>query len=329
MLKRPAFSIIFVVLALMLLAGILLYGYSKPAILEFAQNNNNLPLILNKQSTNILVLGIPGNGYDGAYLSDTIFVINLNPNNKTITLISIPRDLWVKIPNNNSYSKINALYALSNPKAKSINEATNFNLIKTKVSEITGLNIDYTFVFDLKGFGNLIDQMGGINVWLDKTVLDPRFQDPYDPNDIFDLPPGWHTLDGKTAIKFVRTRFAPEGDFYRINNQHLIIGALKDKFLELTKVWSIMDWLKLWQSLKSHYVTDIDFSLLLNISNNFKTATIKYLTISNRQPDNLLISTMIDGYFNNATTSVYILMPKAGLDNYDEIHNYLHSVLNN
>ncbi|MGC8851593.1 MAG: LCP family protein [Minisyncoccia bacterium] len=325
--KKLFFSILFIILGVLSLLFILWYGYSKPNILEFSRNNN-FTLIPRKTSINILFLGVPGSGYEGSYLTDTIFIVNLNPNNNTVTLISIPRDLWIRVPNTNYKLKINALFAYDNPKLKELNEAKNFQSIKTKISEITGLNIDYVTVFDLDGLKILIDQIGGINVWLDKTILDPRFTNPYDPNDIFNLPPGWHTLDGKTSIKFVRTRYNPQGDFYRINNQHLIIGAIKDKLIDLSKVWSITDWFKLWQSLSNHYITNIDFPTLWNIISNFKNANIKYLTLSNREPDNLLISTSTEEYYNNATTSVYILIPKQGFENYEEIKNYLNKNLN-
>lgn len=327
--KNRFLSLLFISGAIIIVGLILFYGYSKPATLELTINNNLNSLITNEKNTNILVLGIPGKGYNGAFLTDTIFIVNFNPNNQVITLISIPRDLWIQIPHSNNMTKINSLYAFDNLNISDISQAKKFDLIKTKITEITGLNIDFTFVFDLTGFGNLIDRIGGVNIWLDKTVLDPRFKDPYDSNDIFDLAPGWHTLDGKTSIKFVRTRFAPEGDFYRINNQHLIINAIKDKILELNKIWSILDWFKLWQSLSNHYVTDIDFASLLNLINSFKNKNIKMqsITISNRNPDNLLISTFVNDYFNNATTSVYVLIPRGGFENYQEIQNFIKTQL--
>ena len=162
-------------------------------------------------------------------------------------------------------------------------------------------------------------------------MVDPHLTNPYDSSEIFDLSPGWHYLDGATAIKFVRTRYAPSGDFYRIDNQHIIIAALREKINQLSNVWNLMTWFKIWQSMSNHYIANLDFNTLwelFNLFKNVKSNQIQYLSLTNRPPDNLLISSAIEGAYNNATTSVYILLPKEGFEYYQQIKEYIQNTIN-
>src|SRR5258708_35841244 len=65
---------------------------------EPTRNQTIDSLIKNNSSFNILLLGYGGGNHDGAYLTDSIVIVNIIPQQKKITLISIPRDIWVKIP---------------------------------------------------------------------------------------------------------------------------------------------------------------------------------------------------------------------------------------
>ena len=199
-------------------------------------------------------------------------------------MISIPRDLWIQIPNLSQEMKINNLYALEN-KGRTFLKATDSNLISQKAEEITGLKIDHTVILELEGFGKLIDAIGGIDIWLEQDIFDPQLVNPHNPSEIFHLAAGWRHLDGDTAIKFVRTRYAPEGDFNRMQHQQLIIAALKDKLSKLADIWNLMTWLKIWQSLNNHFIVDLDFNALWQIFNLVKDISadqIEYIRITNR-----------------------------------------------
>lgn len=275
---------------------------------------------------NILFLGIVGEGSRGAFLTDTIFVTSIIPSKsskKQISMISIPRDLWVKIPNSSTGIKINSIYELEN-KGKEFSKSDSYKLIKEKVEKITGLSINYTVILDLKGFEKLIDALGGIDIWLEKDVIDPSLVNPYNPSEIFHLSAGWRHLDGALIIKFIRTRYAPNGDFYRIEHQQQIIAALKDKLIKLADVWNLISWLKIWQSLSGHVITDMDFNTIWQIFSlvkNISSSQIQYLSITNRPPDELLMtSTMYDNWSDK---DIYILIPAKGFENYEEINNYI------
>ena len=326
------FSWILIILGLCL-ASFLVWGVNHPA--EFAINGEKATesssTFSSKEPDNILFLGVPGDGFRGALLTDSIFLAHLNFNQKKILVISFPRDLWVQVPHSSQNEKINALYSLSNKNTTSFIKATSYSLIQEKIEAITGLKINYVIVFDLQGFGKVIDALGGINIFLEKEMIDPKLSNPHDTSEIFDLSPGWHYLDGATAIKFVRTRYAPSGDFYRMDNQHIIIAALREKINQLSNVWNLMTWLKIWQSISNHYIANLDFNTLWELFNLFKNAKsnqIQYLSLTNRPPDNLLVTSAVEGINNNATTSVYILLPKEGFEHYQQIQEYIQNSIN-
>ena len=295
-------------------------------------NSSNFQENLSSQkSINLLFLGVAGNGSRGALLTDTIIIVNIDFDKKQAAVFSLPRDLWIQIPNSSNKIKLNALYLFNNNNKSDFSKAKSFNLVQEKIEEITGLKINYVTIFDLVGFGKLVDAVGGINIYLSQEMIDPNLVNPHNTSEIFDLSPGWHYLDGATAIKFVRTRYSPNGDFYRMNNQHLVIAALRDKIIQLSNVWNLMAWLKIYNSMNNHYISNLDFNTLWELFNSFKnikTGQIKYFSITNRPPDNLLISSSVPGVYENATTSVFILLPRAGFENYDEIKQFIYDSLN-
>src|SRR3990167_2279007 len=102
---------------------------------------------------NVLLLGVSGQNYISGDLTDTIILANVGLTNKKISLISIPRDLWVKT-NDGSNKKINELYKLSGGTKKPTVEY--IGQIKQKITEITGQEIQYTAVIDLDGIKNKV-----------------------------------------------------------------------------------------------------------------------------------------------------------------------------
>ncbi len=270
---------------------------------------------------NFLFLGIAGEGSRGSYLTDTILIISLNEIKEKIFLISLPRDLLVQVPDKNFSTKINTLFELENQRKKSHQNKT-FEYIKTKVNQITGLEISEVIVLDLEAVKSIIDQLGGIDIYLEKPVYDPNLVNPQNPSQIFYLEPGWRHLNGDMFLKLIRTRYAPEGDFYRMKNQQMLLMALKNKIEQLINNWSIISWLQILQSLSGHYFTTLSPSDFLDLISLFKK--IHHYPIENiiidTQNSGLLTST---GYYDGLGKYVYALIPKAGFENYSEIQNFI------
>ncbi|HOK17252.1 MAG TPA: LCP family protein [Candidatus Paceibacterota bacterium] len=336
-LKQSLKKIFIVILGIAI--GFYLWGLKEPRQYLISFSNNNQPVLVKKEQTalkpktNILFLGIAGDGSRGALLTDTIFVVQLNSLTKKVAVVSIPRDLWVKNNLTNTNSKINELYVSENSYVNQFSKAKKYSLIKNKVSEIIGEEIDYVVIFDLVGFGKLVDAIGGVTIWLEKDIVDPNLVNPYNPSEIFKLEAGWRNLDGKLAIKFVRSRYDKEGDFYRMKNQQQLLANLKDKITKISSSWNLIDWLKIWQSLEGHFITDLDLETALNFFKTFKNTKseeIIYLSLTTREPDKLLASTsyLWTDPQTNEQKNIYVLIPKAGFENYSEIQNYLKSKIN-
>src|SRR3989344_4299296 len=162
--------------------------------------------------TNVLLLGMSGPGYEAPDLTDTILVLSVDPSGGSATMISLPRDIYVEVPEieggRNYYAgyftKINALYQLN--KNSSDSEEFAAGLIKQKVGQITGLEIDNYILMDLEGLKEIIDQIGGLNVFVEKDVFDPRFPTKNFATETFELKSGWRWLDGQTALRYIIKR---------------------------------------------------------------------------------------------------------------------------
>lgn len=120
---------------------------------------------------NILLLGMRGEGVEGGgLLADTIMVLSIHPKNgeadqTKASLISIPRDLYVKVPGRDEQRKINSVYALGEERDR---HGGGIEDMRTIVSDITGLDIPYGVTINFQGFKDLVNAIGGVTVHLDQ-----------------------------------------------------------------------------------------------------------------------------------------------------------------
>lgn len=187
---------------------------------------------------NILLLGIGGTGHDGPYLSDTIILAQIRPEEHKASLISIPRDYQINL-GSAGYRKINDAFSEGYTKHQDWNEGG--KTARDAVSQMSGLDIPYFVVLDFKGFEKAVDLVDGLDITVDRTFTDYTF-----PNDATKgyLPPvtftqGQEHMNGQRALIFARSRHAagPEGsDFARSLRQQKIITAFKAKVVDLNLV---------------------------------------------------------------------------------------------
>jgi len=146
---------------------------------------NNTSKITNKTEYNFLIFGYGGGNHEGTYLTDTMMIFHLDTKNKKAALVSIPRDLYVKIPTvngENFYSKINAVYQMElfsknypNIDKKALGKTNDANLVKTILGKIFGIEIDGYVSIDFDGFTKFIDSLGGIDVYVEKSFVDKEY----------------------------------------------------------------------------------------------------------------------------------------------------------
>lgn len=169
---------------------------------------------------NILLIAIGGEGHEGANLADTIMIASIEPKEKKVALLSIPRDLYVQVPNQQVYSKINAVHAYGESEKKDGGPA----LLKQKIEEITGLKIHYFARIDFTAFKKIVDAVGGVNIHIANGFFDYWHKIAF--------PTGTETMNGDRALAYARARFVngPEGgDFKRTARQQQMLVAIRDK----------------------------------------------------------------------------------------------------
>lgn len=178
----------------------------------------------NENQINILLLAVGGEGHSGENLADTIMVASIQKDTNKVALLSIPRDLYVQVPGQQFYSKINAIHAYGEAQKKNNGP----ELLQTKVEEITGLPIHYFARVDFTAFKKIVEAVGGVNIEIENGFTDYFHKIAF--------PTGTETMNGDRALAYVRARYVegPEGgDFKRASRQQQVLVAM------LRKVFSV------------------------------------------------------------------------------------------
>ncbi len=334
---------------------------------------------MEKNAYNILLLGYAGGTHEGTFLTDTMIVAHVDIKKKTVVLVSLPRDIWVKIPSKSGdslHTKVNTLYEMEQF-GNDFPDVNNKDLVSKTIETITGLPIDYFVTEDFQGFVRAVDILGGIDVNVPKSFTDERY--PIDGKekelcdkeeqfkkvekflgegeestlaaereDLFKKEPdlekfykdieenphlafpcryeklsfvkGVVHMDGKTALKFARSRYAPEdgGDFSRAARQQKVIEAIKDKVLSIgfvPKVVPILD------ELEEHIKTDIpavQVNKFLGESTHANEYKITNLVLTDNEW--LKGSRSPDGQF--------VLLPEEGADKWDGVKLWIKNAIN-
>lgn len=223
--------------------------------------------------TNLLLLGIPGGSHAGADLTDSMMVLSYNHSGKTLTMISLPRDIW----SDTLKDKINSAYHYGEEKKKN----GGLILAKVVIEDVVGIPIHYGLVIDFSGFRRVIDDVGGIEVAIGQGFTDPDFPIDGKEDDLCDGDPkfrcryetihfnsGLQSMDGTTALKYVRSRSAEGGqgsDFARGRRQQEVIVALKAK-LTNPLAWLSFNKGALLKSLDAATDTDMKLGELLTFA---------------------------------------------------------------
>ena len=279
--------------------------------LSIAKNQRGLLRGEESGRINILLLGAAGEHNAGGNLTDTIMLMSIDSKNKKLSLLSLPRDLYVSIPKTGAYTKINSLYSygLRN------NEGSKY--IIQSVEEITGQRVDYHLIVNYDAFKDIIDSIGGIHVTVERDLLDTRFPGPNYSYETFEIKKGFHTLDGNTALKYVRERHDdPQGDFGRAKRQQQVIQAVKDRLFSVQTLFNVLAINKILDSVEKNIRTDIaltDTEGFLQLSKEIDMQHINNVVIDAWKKESLLKVSHVD----LGDTRAFILVPRVG--NYSEI----------
>jgi len=187
-----------------------------------------LPKLEKKERVNILLLGIDQRPGERAARTDTIIIATIDPQTNTAGMLSIPRDLRVNIPTVGE-KRINTAYFYG--------EINNYPgggpaLAMRTIQQNFGIPIHYYVLVNFQGFKAVVDTIGGIDVYVEEDINDPKYPDQNYGYDPFYITKGWHHMDGETALKYARTRATPGGDFDRLKRTQQVIMAVRDRVMQ-------------------------------------------------------------------------------------------------
>lgn len=280
------------------------------AVKNFIFNSEDLMIGQQEDRINILLLGMGGYGHDGPFLTDTNIILSIKPNTKEVAMISIPRDLGVKI-GDFGLQKIN--HANSFGEVKNAGQGGEY--ARTLFAEIFNLDIPYYIRVDFKAFADLVNAVGGVEINVPNSFTDTAYPGPNDSYQTIVFETGLQTMDGETALKYARSRHGNNGegsDFARAKRQQLIIMALKDKMLSFGTYTNPVKMQKIYDSLSAHVSTNLDFGQIMylaglgrDVQNNIK---------------NMVLDNSENGYLQtyNTQETGFLLIPKTG--NFENIN---------
>lgn len=218
-----------------------------------------LPDYERKERVNILLLGVDRRPDEKFSRTDTMILVTVDPNTKTAGMLSVPRDLWVSIPGYDE-DRINKAYFLA--------QRDNYPgggpaLAMRTVQYNLGVPVHFYAQIDFEGFRQIVDTLGGIDIYIPETIDDPTFPDNNYGYDPFYIEAGQHTLDGYNALRYARTRATAKADFDRARRQQAVLLAIKDKALQLNMVPKIPE---LWNSMSGAFQTNLELIDILELS---------------------------------------------------------------
>ncbi|GAC1392611.1 MAG: hypothetical protein NVSMB46_08920 [Candidatus Saccharimonadales bacterium] len=285
-----------------------------------------------KGRVNILLAGTSEDDphHDGADLTDSIMLISVDTNSHKAFLLSIPRDLWVKLPGYN-HQKINAANHYGN--VDKFNEdgyaQGGIGLLEKVISEDFRIPIHYYAKVDYTAFRDSVNAVGGIDVTINSVNKNGLYDPNIGPQDHgpLRLRNGTQHLDGQTALNLARARGDspysygfPASDFDRTMHQRQMMVALKDKALS-SGVLSNPDKLSnLLDAIGNHVKTDLkpsEVRRLYDIGKQIGSSSIQSVSMGD----------LLTNY--QAADGELALRPIDGLDDFTSIQNYLNRLIMN
>ncbi|TXH62556.1 MAG: LytR family transcriptional regulator [Thiothrix sp.] len=306
------------------IASLFSWYYQNIKAQNYARGLISSPSELVSQSynrTNIALLGIGGAGHEGGELTDSIMIASLNHKTHLVTLLSIPRDIWLT----SSKSKINSIYYYAEKRSP----GSGLVSIQESLNSVTGIPIHYSVLIDFSGFIKAIDAIGGITINVENSFDDYKYPIPGKENaepesaryEHLHFDAGIQKMDGVTALKFVRSRHAigDEGtDFARSARQQKVIYGFITSFLSPDSIFNV--------ERVSALKNSISQSVQTNIPDAHVTALIKLgLSIDFEKISTFSIESQLYNPKNLAPyAGAWVLMPK---NSWEDIHSYVQANL--
>jgi polyisoprenyl-teichoic acid--peptidoglycan teichoic acid transferase len=220
--------------------------------IDWKGSGNQKEKIEQKEPLYILLMGVDERAGDRGR-SDTLIVMKLNPQDDSMTMLSIPRDTRVEIAGRGKMDKINHSYAFGGTK-----------MAVETVENFLDLKLDYYIKVNMEALSEIVDALGGITVnnnisWSDEGYYKKGYV--YKKGEI--------TLDGPKTLGYVRMRHLDNrGDFGRQDRQRQVINAIVDKGASVSSINKVDNILKV---LGERVKTNMTFEEMKDIQKEYSS----------------------------------------------------------
>jgi LCP family protein required for cell wall assembly len=311
----------------LVLGGLGVFGWNLYGRLSamFGGNSDLLSLFAGQQlkgedtgRINVLLLGVGDAGHSGENLSDTIMVISYDVKTKQTAMISVPRDLYVKIGDYGS-AKINAAHAYGEYYKYTGGGPA---LAEKTIGEVLGIPINYYARVDFTGLKDIVNAVGGIDINVKSDLYDPYYpsDDGLKSGELF-IKKGQQHMNGDLALRYSRSR-ETTSDFDRARRQQEVLTAIKTKVMSADTLLNPTKISDIATALGKHLKTDFSVSEItrgIEIFKGVDTSKIKNKVFDN-SPEGLLVS--------DSGAAGYILIPRAGMNNYSQLQAVVKNIFN-
>ncbi len=223
-----------------------------------------LPTLESDERQTILLMGLDRRPNEStATRTDTMILFSLDPKTNSASMMSIPRDLYVDIPN---YGRERINVAFPAGHIRNGGDAAGAELAMQTIERNLGVKVDHYLLVDFSTVINIIDEFGGVTVDVPEYIYDPLYPDMsygYDPLEVF---AGEQTMDGEFALKYMRTRHG-DSDFERSRRQQQVIFAFRQAILEAGVTGLARRAPAVYQDVKNGIFTDLTLNELLSLAN--------------------------------------------------------------
>jgi LCP family protein required for cell wall assembly len=272
--------------------------------------------------------------HDWANLTDTMILASLDMKSKKISMLSIPRDLYVDYDPKYKSSRINEItrdmtwrFIWMWIDKKTAREQAR-NIFIKKIEKITNVEIPYYLQIDFKWFEKIIDSIWWLTIDVEKTLVDTAYPDWNRWYETFALDKWIKELDWKTALKFARSRHSTS-DFDRARRQQKVINAIKEKALSSEILINPYKIKKILSIVSENFETNLNFWDLFTLWNyawDFSNDSISNFVLNDDWNTSwgFLWTPPREDYW-----WAFVLIPYSWEENYERIQLFTDLIINN
>lgn len=260
----------------------------------------------------ILAFGIDNSIADYRYgLADVIRIARIDFLTPKVTVLTLPRDLWIELPGikeqyeNLTHAKINSAYFYGSPAMNRYEgDGGGPGLLAHTIAHNYGLVVDHYFLVNMEVFEDIVDALGGITIYLDRT-WDGRADRNNPEHMAWVFEEGLHHMSGAEALRFARIRLN-QTEIMRTDNQTQVLCAMRDKALSPAVFSALPDLVRAFFGRVQTDLTPAQLSQLICLSQKIESENLQFV----RFPDEYFVQGRVFDPVLNNTTFVWDIEPE-------------------